>query len=241
VAEAIAEVEAAGRGIAGFICESVLSCGGQVPLPPGYLEEAYGHVRAAGGLCIADEVQVGLGRLGEVFWGFELQGVVPDVVTIGKPFGNGHPLAAVVTTRAVAERFHNGMEYFNTFGGNPVSCAAGLAVLRTIREEDLQRQALDTGNSLLKMLRELQGRHAVIGDVRGHGLFLGIELVKPGTTEPDADLATRLVERMRQCAILMSTDGPDENVLKIKPPLCFGPKHAALLAESLDSALEALQ
>ena len=238
VGKAIKAVQAEGRNIAGFIGESILSCGGQIPLPQGYLKEVYNKVRKAGGLCIADEVQVGLGRVGDAFWGFELQGVVPDVVTIGKPFGNGHPLAAVVTTRAVAARFHNGMEYFNTFGGNPVSCAAGLAVLRTIKSEGLQAQARQTGDYLRKMLTELQAVHPEIGDVRGHGLFLGIELVRPGTKKPNRELATAIANRMRQCGILMSTDGPDDNVLKIKPPLCFTSENAEWLVEMVDERIE---
>ncbi|MAT53498.1 MAG: alanine--glyoxylate aminotransferase [Saprospirales bacterium] len=240
VGQAIKAVQAEGRGIAGFICESILSCGGQIPLPQGYLKEVYNKVRKAGGLCIADEVQVGLGRVGDAFWGFELQGVVPDVVTIGKPFGNGHPLAAVVTTRAVAERFHNGMEYFNTFGGNPVSCAAGLAVLRTIKTEGLQEQARLTGNYLREMLTELQDQYPEIGDVRGYGLFLGIELVQPGKKKPNRQLATAIANRMRQCGILMSTDGPDDNVLKIKPPLCFSRENAEWLVEMVGGRIEEL-
>lgn len=237
VRQAIEKVQQAGRNVAGFIAESILSCGGQVPLPEGYLKEAYRLVHEAGGLCIADEVQVGLGRVGDAFWGFELQGVVPDVVTIGKPFGNGHPLAAVVTTRPVAEHFNNGMEYFNTFGGNPVSCAVGLAVLRTLQSEGLREHARQTGNFLRKMLTELQARHPQIGDVRGHGLFLGVELVHPGTKKPHAPLATAVANRMRQCGILMSTDGPDDNVLKIKPPLCFSSENATWLVEMLDRRL----
>ena len=237
VGRVIEKVRAAGRNIAGFICESILSCGGQIPLPLGYLDEVYSQIRKAGGLCIADEVQVGLGRVGDAFWGFGLQGVVPDVVTIGKPFGNGHPLAAVVTTPAVAARFHNGMEYFNTFGGNPVSCAAGLAVLRTLKAEGLQTQARQTGNYLREMLLQLQKTQAPIGDVRGHGLFLGIELVLPGTKTPNAELAAQIVNRLRRCGILMSADGPDDNVLKIKPPLCFTAENAEWLVQMLEEAL----
>src|SRR5439155_23108998 len=157
--------------LAAFICESLLSCGGQLVLPENYLKAAYRYVRDAGGLCIADEVQVGFGRTGTHFWGFETQGVVPDIVTMGKPIGNGHPLAAVVTTPEIAASFNNGMEYFNTFGGNPVSCAIGLAVLDVIAEEGLQENAQRVGTHLMEGMRALMEKHVLIGDVRGLGLF----------------------------------------------------------------------
>ncbi len=177
VQQAAAGVQEQGRGVAAFICESLLGCGGQIVLPDGYLQEAFRHVRDAGGVCIADEVQVGFGRVGSHFWGFETQGVVPDIVTMGKPIGNGHPLAAVVTTRAIADAFANGMEYFNTFGGNPVSCAVGSAVLDVIEDEGLQENARRTGARLQEGLARLMDRHPLIGDVRGLGLFIGVELV----------------------------------------------------------------
>lgn len=237
--EAIERIHRRGRGVAAFICESILSCGGQIVLPDAYLQEAYQKVRAAGGLCIADEVQVGFGRVGSHFWGFELQGVVPDIVTMGKPMGNGHPLAAVVCRPEVAEAFANGMEYFNTFGGNPVSCAIGRAVLRVIREESLQENALKTGNYLRRELLALKDRHPIIGDIRGPGLFQGIELVKHRETlTPAAREATYIANRMRQLGILMSTDGPLHNVLKIKPPICFGRQEVDFLIDSLDQVLE---
>ncbi|NCA85416.1 MAG: aminotransferase class III-fold pyridoxal phosphate-dependent enzyme [Clostridia bacterium] len=226
------------RNAAGFIGESILSCGGQIVLPQGYLAEVYAAVRSSGGLCIADEVQTGFGRVGESFWAFEQQLVVPDIVTVGKPFGNGHPLAAVITTQAIADAFANGMEYFNTFGGNPVSCAIGSAVLKVIREENLQQNALATGNYLIENLKALQQQLPIIGDVRGTGLFLGFELTKnPLTLEPATDQAAYLANRMRQRGILMSVDGPDNNVLKIKPPLCFSAKDADFLVEHLDHVL----
>ncbi|MEM9849691.1 MAG: aminotransferase class III-fold pyridoxal phosphate-dependent enzyme, partial [Bacteroidota bacterium] len=215
-------LNAQGKGIAGVIVESILSCGGQIVLPDNYLKTLYEVVREAGGLCIADEVQVGMGRVGVHFWGFELQGVVPDIVTIGKPIGNGHPLGAVVCTPAVADAFANGMEYFNTFGGNPVSCAIGQAVLEVVQTENLQAQALTVGNYLKAGLLDLQTRFPIIGDVRGHGLFLGVELVAhPVSKTPAAAATAYLANRMREMGILMSTDGPFHNVLKIKPPLCF--------------------
>jgi 4-aminobutyrate aminotransferase-like enzyme len=226
------------RNVAGFIGESILSCGGQIVLPRGYLAEVYAAVRSSGGLCIADEVQTGFGRVGESFWAFEQQHVVPDIVTVGKPFGNGHPLAAVITTQAIADAFANGMEYFNTFGGNPVSCAIGSAVLKVIKEENLQQNARSTGNYLIENFKTLQQQFPIIGDVRGTGLFLGFELIEdPKTLKSATDQATYLANRMRQRGILMSVDGPDNNVLKIKPPLCFSQTDADFLLENLAHVL----
>jgi len=217
---------------------TALGCGGQIVLPSGYLAEVYRHVRNTGGVCIADEVQVGFGRVGTHFWGFETQGVVPDIVTMGKPIGNGHPLAAVVTTPEIANAFNNGMEYFNTFGGNPVSCAIGLAVLDVIADEHLQDNALHVGHYLLEKLRSLIDRHPLIGDVRGLGLFIGIELVIDHQTQaPAAAQATYIANRMRQHNILLSTDGPLHNVLKIKPPLVFTTENADFLVNTLDHIL----
>jgi 4-aminobutyrate aminotransferase-like enzyme/Ser/Thr protein kinase RdoA (MazF antagonist) len=238
VAEAIKQFQAEGRGVGAFICESLLGCGGQIVLPDGYLQAAYRHARAAGGVCIADEVQTGFGRVGTHFWGFETQGVVPDIVTMGKPIGNGHPLGAVVTTPEIAASFNNGMEYFNTFGGNPVSCAIGMTVLDVIEEERLQTQALHVGTHLLDGLRGLMAKHPVVGDVRGLGLFLGIELVKNRTPlEPATQEAAYVANRMRECGILLSTDGPFHNVLKIKPPLVFNEANADFLVATLDRVL----
>lgn len=233
----IADWHEKGEKIGGFIAESILSCGGQIVLPDGYLAEVYRHVRAAGGLCVADEVQVGLGRVGSHWWGFELQGVVPDIVTIGKPLGNGHPLAAVVCTPAVAASFANGMEFFNTFGGNPVSCAAGRAVLETVKQEGLKENAFAIGNHLITLLGQLKDRHPIIGDVRGKGLFLGFELMVPHHFTPASQQASYLKNRMRDLGFLMSTDGPAENVLKIKPPMCFNRANAEQLLAYLDQVL----
>jgi len=216
--------------LAAFFCESALSCAGQVILPPGYLRAAYDAVHAAGGVCVADEVQTGFGRAGSHFWMFETQSVVPDIVTLGKPIGNGHPLGAVVTTPEIARSFANGMEYFNTFGGNPVSCAVGLAVLDVIRGEGLQENALATGDYLLRGLAGLAQRHPSVRDVRGLGLFLGFEL-------PAAEEADALVNRMKDLGVLLSTDGPLHNVIKIKPPLVFSRADADLLLERLDRVL----
>lgn len=237
VREAV-EAAAGAGGVAAFFCEPLLGCGGQVVLPDGYLAEAYRRVREAGGVCVADEVQVGFGRVGSHFWGFETQGVVPDIVTLGKPIGNGHPLGAVVTTPEIAASFANGMEYFNTFGGNPVSCAVGLAVLDVIEEEGLQENARRVGERLLEGLRGLMDRHPLVGDVRGLGLYIGVELVLDRETlEPAPRHATYVVERMRDHGILLSTDGPLHNVLKIKPPLVFTAADADRLAETLDRVL----
>ncbi len=227
-----------GGKAAGFLAEAIPGCAGQVVLPPGYLESAYEKARAAGAVCIADEVQVGFGRVGTHFWAFETQAVVPDIVTMGKPIGNGHPLGAVVTTPAIAASFDTGMEYFNTFGGNPVACAAGNAVLEIIQEEGLQENALRTGKILLDGLQELAERHPLFGDVRGLGLFLGAVCVQDfETKEPATEEATRLVEALREDGILLSTDGPLHDVIKIKPPLVFEEDDARYLLERLAAAL----
>jgi 4-aminobutyrate aminotransferase-like enzyme/Ser/Thr protein kinase RdoA (MazF antagonist) len=236
VSEALTEIQERGRGVSAFLAESIVSCGGQIDLPDNYLKLAYAAVRKAGGVCIADEVQVGFGRVGKHFWGFELQGVVPDIVTMGKPIGNGHPLAAVACTEAVAIAFANGMEYFNTFGGNPVSAAIGLEVLRVIKEEKLQENALEIGEFLKAELRKLQADFPIIGDVRGEGLFLGFELVEKGKI-PATDKTAYLANRMKEHGILISVDGPQNNVIKIKPPMCFSRENAGDLIRYLRKIL----
>jgi len=224
-----------------FICETLLGVGGQMPLPAGYLEQVYKYVRAAGGVCIADEVQVGFGRIGDAFWGFELQNVVPDIVVLGKPIGNGHPLAAVIVTNEIANAFNNGMEYFNTYGGNPVSMEAGLAVLDVIQQEEMQRHAKETGNYLMQGLRKLMEKYPIIGDVRGHGLFIGAELVKDRVSlEPAVDEIDQVVEFVKARGYLLSTDGPFHNVLKIKPPMPFNKQNADELLQHLGQAFAAL-
>jgi 4-aminobutyrate aminotransferase-like enzyme/Ser/Thr protein kinase RdoA (MazF antagonist)/murein DD-endopeptidase MepM/ murein hydrolase activator NlpD len=236
----IGEVQAStGAGPGAFIAESLPGCAGQIELPAGYLRAAYAHVRAAGGVCIADEVQVGLGRVGSHVWAFETQGVVPDIVTLGKPIGNGHPLGAVVTTPAVARSFETGMEYFNTFGGNPVSCRVGLAVLGVMRDERLQARAADVGAHLRRGLEALAERHQLIGDVRGRGLYLGVELVRDRERrDPARAEAAAVVEGVKRRGVLLSTDGPDANVLKIKPPLAVSREDCDRFRAALDSALE---
>jgi 4-aminobutyrate aminotransferase-like enzyme/Ser/Thr protein kinase RdoA (MazF antagonist) len=221
-----------------FLCESMLSCGGQVVLPPGYLREAFRHVRAAGGLCLVDEVQVGLGRVGSHMWAFQTQGVVPDIVTLGKPIGNGHPLGAVITTPDIARSFDNGMEFFSTFGGNPVSMSVGLAVLDVMEEEHLRERAERVGRYLSDGFRTLAERHAEIGDVRGPGLFIGVELVKDRESrDPATEKTALLIERAKADGILLSAEGPYHNVLKIKPPLQFLETDADLLLGAVDRAL----
>ncbi len=226
-------------GAAAFIAESMLGCGGQIVLPDGYLTAVYEHVRDFGGLCIADEVQVGFGRIGSHFWAFESHNVVPDIVTLGKPMGNGHPLAAVITTREIADGFNNGMEYFSTFGGNPVSCAIGDAVLDVIEHENLQQNALHVGTQLRVQLNALKENYSLIGDVRGLGLFIGIELVNDHESlDPAAEQADYIAERMKQEGVLISTDGPLHNVLKIKPPLCFTEENVNQFTATLEQVLK---
>ncbi|MEX2282399.1 MAG: aminotransferase class III-fold pyridoxal phosphate-dependent enzyme [Gemmatimonadota bacterium] len=238
VHSAIDRIRARGQRLAAFFAEPLPGCGGQIVLPDGYLAGAFAHVRAAGGVCVVDEVQTALGRVGSHFWAFETQGVVPDIVTIGKPIGNGHPLGAVITTPAIAASFANGMEYFNTFGGNPVSCAVGMAVLDVIEDEALQQNALQVGTHLLNRLSDVSTRHPIVGDVRGRGLYTGVELVLDRELRtPAGDCASYVANRMRERGILISTDGPDHNVLKIKPPLVFTAQDADRLADTLDEVL----
>ena len=227
---------AAGREVAGFLAEPLIGCGGQIVPPEGWLRGAFEAARARGAVCIADEVQVGFGRVGSHWWAFEEQGAVPDIVTLGKPIGNGHPLAAVVTTRAIAEAFANGMEFFSTFGGNPVSCRVGLAVLDAIEDGGLREGAARTGDLLLEGLGDLARRDPGLGAARGKGLYLGLEFVRPDG-EPDARRLAAVLERCRASGVLLSADGPRANVLKIKPPLTFGEREARLLLAVLERAL----
>lgn len=226
------------RNLCGFIAESLPSVGGQIVLPYGYLAAVYEAVRKAGGVCIADEVQTGYGRIGTHFWGFESYRALPDIVVLGKPIGNGHPIGAVVTTTEIVASFDNGMEFFSTFGGNNVSSAIGIAVLNVVVEEELQAHALAVGERMLTGLRELMRRHDIIGDVRGSGMFLGVELVtsrdgrEPATGEADA-----IVNKLREKGILLGTDGPFHNVLKIRPPMPFSESDADRLVSTLGQIL----
>ncbi len=236
--ETIQNLRKGAASIAAFIAEPVVGCGGQVPLAEGYLKPMYDFVRGQGGVCISDEVQTGFGRLGSTFWGFEQQNVIPDIVVLGKPMGNGHPIGAVVTTTEIAQSFEQGVEFFSSFGGNPVSCAIGLAVLEVLEEEDLPQNALEVGNHYMALLRELQLQYPCIGDVRGSGLFIGIDIVKEGTQEPDTVLAQLLKNQLREKHILVSTDGPYDNVIKSKPPLCFTKANAEEVVDRMQLLLD---
>jgi 4-aminobutyrate aminotransferase-like enzyme len=229
------DLEGDGKGVAAFICEPLMGCAGQIIFPENYLRDAFSYVRDAGGVCIVDEVQVGFGRVGSHFWGFETQGVVPDIVTLGKPIGNGHPLGAVITTPEIAESFNTGMEFFSTTGGNTVSCAVGMAVLDVIEEEELQKNAHQVGSYLIDQLYILKKKHQIIGDVRGLGLFIGVELVlNREILTPATEQASYVANRMKDLGILISTDGPFNNVLKIKPPLVFTRENAEFFVKTLD-------
>ena len=226
------------RNPAAFIAESAPSVAGQIVLPDRYLASVYAIVRGAGGVCIADEVQTAYGRMGTHFYAFEAQHVVPDIVVLGKPIGNGYPIGAVVTTPEIARSFDNGMEFFSTFGGSTVACAVGLEVLDVVEAERLQDHARQVGDQLLAQLREKIGGHPLVGDIRGSGLFIGVELVRdrrmlaPATTE-----ASDVVNRMRDRGVLIGTEGAFANVLKIRPPMPFNADDAALLVETLAAAL----
>ena len=227
-----------GKNISAFVVESIMGCGGQLILPDGFLERAFELVRDEGGVCIADEVQIGFGRVGSKFWGFETANVQPDIVTMGKSMGNGHPLSVVVTKKQIADKFNNGMEYFNSFGGNPVSCAVGKAVLNVIEDEKLQQNAHKVGEYLLEKLKQLQGEFPLIGQVRGMGLFIGIELIKEKSKLIPAHAeAEKVVNEMMRKRILLSTDGPDHNVIKIKPPMVFSTENADELVLNLSEVL----
>ena len=226
--------------VAAFFAESIQGVGGTVVYADGFLKNAYQHIHEAGGLCIADEVQTGFGRTGTHYWGFETQGVIPDIVTMAKGIGNGAPLAAVVTrpeiARPLAER-----AYFHTFGGNPVSCAIGKAVLEVIDREKLQENCLEVGNYLMEGLKKLMSKHEVIGEVRGKGLMIGIEFVKDRKTkEPAGDACSEVFERARDLGLLIGKAGFYGNVLRIKPPMCFTSDNVDFTVEVLDIALSEL-
>jgi 4-aminobutyrate aminotransferase-like enzyme len=240
VQKAIDRIQGRNRNSFTFISEALMGCGGQLILPVGFLQKSFELVKKAGGLCVADEVQIGFGRIGSHFWGFESESVVPDIITMGKSMGNGHPLSAVITTHEIADTFNNGMEYFNSFGGNPVSCAVGQAVLNVIRDEGLQAHAEHVGNYLLQKLLSLQNDHDIIGDVRGRGLFIGIELVRDYELTPAVNEAHTIMNSMKEKGFLLSTDGPDHNVIKIKPPMIFSKDNALEVVSKIDETIAEL-
>ncbi len=237
VITAVNNIQDNDKKVSAFISEALMGCGGQLILPEGFLQKAFELVKKDGGLCIADEIQIGFGRMGSHFWGFESESVVPDIVTMGKSMGNGHPLSAVVTTKEIADKFNNGMEYFNSFGGNSVSCAVGQAVLDVIKDESLQDHALKVGDYLLEQLQQLKQHHDIIGDVRGRGLFIGIELNRDEDLTPADTEAHNIINRMKEKGVLLSTDGPDHNVIKIKPPIVFNIENAEELVKKLDETM----
>jgi 4-aminobutyrate aminotransferase-like enzyme len=237
VGSAIEELDRRGRKPAMLLFDGIFDACGLFTAPDGYFKSAYEQVRAAGGLCVADEVQSGLCRLGDHMWGFQDSGVTPDIVTLGKPIGDGHPLAAVVTTPAIAEAFSRKFHYFNTFGGNPVSAAVGLAVLDVVERENILQNVHEVSAYLGGKLRELASRFPLIGDVRGKGFFMGLELVKDrNTLEPAAEEAGRVRDAMRDQGVLVATSGPLDNLIKIRPPLVFSRDNADLLLENLEQA-----
>jgi 4-aminobutyrate aminotransferase-like enzyme len=238
---AVADIEASGDGLAGIILDASFSSDGVFFGEPGMIAAAVEHVREHGGLLLADEVQPGFGRSGEAFWGFERHGLVPDLVSLGKPMGNGYPVAALAAKAEVLEPFATRRPYFNTFGGSPVAIAAAQAVLDTIRVEDLQAKALATGGVLRAALRELATRHDLIGDVRGAGLYTGVELVRSrATSEPATSEALEVLERLRERGVLTSVCGPTNSILKLRPPLAFGEEDVPRLVAALDGALGAI-
>jgi 4-aminobutyrate aminotransferase-like enzyme len=235
----IAELRASGHGICALMIDTGLTSNGIPDVPAGYLALVSEKVRAAGGLVIGDEVQLGFARSGADFWGFEGHGIVPDMVTMGKPAGNGYPLGILVSTHAARDSFGAKTGFFSTFGGNPVGCAAGLAVLDTIAREELQQNARDTGAYLLERLRALTDRHALAGDARGRGLLIGLEMVRDRRSlEPAAREARQTVNLLRDSHILVGLEGVHANVLKIRPPMVFQRQHADRLVDALDRALE---
>jgi 4-aminobutyrate aminotransferase-like enzyme/Ser/Thr protein kinase RdoA (MazF antagonist) len=238
VGRLIDQVQQHDRALCGYIAETCPSVAGQIMLPDGYLAGVYDRVRAAGGVCIADEVQTGFGRLGSHFWAFEQHRVIPDIVVLGKPIANGYPMGAVVTTRAIAERFANGMEYFSTFGGSTAACVAARETLAVTLDEQLQQNAQRVGDRLLQGLRTLAASHDIIGDVRGAGLFIGVELVRDRETrEPASDEASHVVQRMRAHGVLAGTDGPHHNVIKLRGPMCLSVDDAEQILHVIERAL----
>jgi len=239
VDDAIAKLQDKGHGVAGFIAETFPSVGGQIIPPIGYLPAVYDKIRAAGGICIADEVQTGLGRLGDYYFAFEHQGAVPDIVVLGKPIGNGHPLGVLITTREIADAFAQGPEYFSTFGGSTLSCRMGKEVLDIVDDEGLQENARVRGAELMTGLQALMAKYDVIGDIRGMGLFIGVELVTDrDSKQPATDAASYVINRLREHRILTGREGPNDNILKIRPPLTIDAEDIDMLLQVMDKVLE---
>lgn len=239
VRDALDDMAKHGIRPAGLLIDTIFSSDGVFADPPGFLQPAVEAIRNAGGLFIADEVQPGFGRSGERMWGFARHGLVPDLVTMGKPMGNGHPIAGMAARPELLAEFGRRSRYFNTFGGNPVSAAAGIAVLEVIESEGLMANAQRTGSYLIGLLRQLAKKHPLIASVRGAGLFVGVDLRHGGGSgTPATAEAAGIVNRMRERHVLISSSGPDGNVLKIRPPLVFGREHADMLVERLDQAMQ---
>jgi len=242
IQQQIDDMAAHGIKFAGFLADSIFSSDGVLPGQPGFLKQAIDVVHQNGGIFIADEVQPGFARTGEAFWGFARHGVVPDVVTTGKPMGNGIPVSGLMAKAPVMAAFSDALPYFNTFGGNPVSMAAAHAVMDVIEQEALQAHSLKTGAALLAALQSLQAAYPCIGEVRGAGLFIGFELVKDRESkQPDKRLALDLVEALREDFVLTSVAGPYGNVLKIRPPLCFQMHDIDWVVSAMDRCLRRLQ
>jgi 4-aminobutyrate aminotransferase-like enzyme len=240
LSSAIMALDEHGHKPAMLILDTAFVSDGIYTSPKGYLNSLFAKIQAAGGLCVADEVQGGFGRLGQHFWGFQFDNAIPDIVTLGKPMGNGHPLAAVVTRPEIAETLANETSYFSTFGGNPVSCAAGLAVLEVIEKEALQQNALEVGQYLRERLAILQRDYPVIGEVHGSGLLQGIDIIKPdGALNPE--MADHIMNHMRENGVLIGTTGQNYAILKIRPPIVFQKEHAEILLAALINALDELQ
>jgi len=236
--EAILQISNSDAPIAAFISEPIVGCAGQVQLADGYLKEIYPAIREQGGICISDEVQTGFGRLGDYFWGFEAHNIIPDMVIIGKPMANGHPMGAVICTDEIAESFGRGVEFFSSFGGNPVSCAIATSVLEVIEEEKLQENAKEVGDYYKSLFIELQKKYNCIGDVRGSGLFLGMEIIHENGIEQNPALASLIKNELRNKNILISTDGPFDSVIKTKPALCFTKENAKKVVTNIDDVLK---
>ena len=238
IANAIDELEGRGHKLAAAFFDTALANEGLPQPSAGSVTQAVRNIHAAGGLYVADEVQAGLGRFGDVMWGFQAFGATPDIVTLGKPLGNGHPIGAVVTRREILEAFTSKERYFNTFGGNPVSCAVGLAVLNVLRDDHLQEHAARTGEALNELLRSLADRHPEIAAVRGRGLFQGVVIRDHRTGEVSPELARRIMNATAKAGVLVGLTGPERAMLKIRPPMPFDAANAATLAETLDTVLQ---